>query len=75
MRCHSVGVDGRHDQDGIADFRRITPFAADDSEHLCPNFFAILQCANEIGTNILLKATTANREDEEGISRPKPAGL
>jgi len=67
MRRYSVGIDCRHDRDGVADFCGITPIAADDTEHPCPNLFGILQGTDEIETDILFEVTAADGKDEDRV--------
>src|SRR5215467_2123859 len=75
MRRYSVRVDRRHNRDGIANLCRVTPIPADDTEHFCPDLFGILQCTNQIRTDILLEIAAANRENKDRVDRSEAAGL
>ena len=75
MRRYRFGINGRYNRYGIADFRRVTSITANDPEHLRSDLFGILQCMNQIGTDILLKVAAANGKDEDRVGRPETARL
>ena len=75
VRRYSVGIDRWHDRDGVADFCRVTPIAADDTEYLCPDLLGILQRTNQIGTDILFEVAATDGKYEDRVGRLEPACL
>src|SRR5215813_10763777 len=75
MRCHSIGIDGRHNHDGVADFRGVATVSADDTKHLRPNLLGVLQGTDEIWTDVLYEVAAADRKDEQRVNRLEPADL
>jgi len=60
---------GVHDGNGIAHFSCIAAVPANNTQHLCSNLFGILQCANQIGTDILFQVAATDGKDEERVGR------
>ena len=63
-------IDLRNEYDHIAVFGGISAVPADDPKHFCRANLGQIDCLDDVGTDVALGATAADRIDEERIFSP-----
>src|SRR5215510_1934601 len=73
VRRDPFGLNRRNDDADIRDTSCISAITADDSENRGSNAPGVIEGAHDVGTDIVLKASSADGKHENRISCLKPA--
>src|SRR2546425_10763381 len=79
VRGDESGIDGRHDDDVVADFLRVAAVAADDAEDFHAPAFALVERVDQIGADVTFRIAAADRKNEDrvlvvGLAGAQPGG-
>ena len=74
MRCDCVGIYGWHNHAGISNLRGVSAVAANNACNPGAYSFGVFEGSNQIGADILLKVSAANRKHKNQIFGTQMAG-
>src|SRR5438477_4074622 len=74
MRCHVRWVYGRHQHARVRHTCGISTVAADYPDDPAPDFTSVVQSCDQVGADILILTSTANRQHENHILCTQAAG-